>query len=161
MDQLNIVGAGGAMWSLALCALAPTAGIDLMRERRGVASDRLLCSGPGRLCQALGVTREHDGLRIAQDPIAHRDLIPYGIGLKAAYSGLVFWYQLTEGVPFMWIPFAWVDVVFLLLGYGTKVGLAPLPDTIDAGAGAPEVYRFVAGLAAACRSAARHRAGRK
>ena len=54
-------------------------------------------------------------LRIAQDPIAHRDLIPYGIGLKAAYSGLVFWYQFSGGVPFMWIPFAWVDLVFLLL----------------------------------------------
>jgi hypothetical protein len=54
-------------------------------------------------------------LRIAQDPIAHRELIPYGIGLKAAYSGLVFWYQLTAGVPFMWIPFAWADVAFLLL----------------------------------------------
>jgi hypothetical protein len=53
-------------------------------------------------------------LRIAQDPLAHRELIPYGIGLKVAYSGLVFWYQLTEGVPFMWIPFAWADLVFLL-----------------------------------------------
>jgi hypothetical protein len=54
-------------------------------------------------------------LRIAQDPIAHRDLIPYGIGLKVAYSGLVFWYQFSEGVPGMWIPWAWVDVVFLVL----------------------------------------------
>ena len=54
-------------------------------------------------------------LRIARDPVANRDLIPYGMGLKAAYSGLVFWYQLTAGVPAMWIPWAWLDLVFLVL----------------------------------------------
>jgi hypothetical protein len=52
-------------------------------------------------------------LRIARDPDANRDLIAYGIGLKAAYSGLVFWYQFTTGVPAMWIPFAWLDLLFL------------------------------------------------
>lgn len=52
-------------------------------------------------------------LRISRDPVRHRDLIPYGAGLKAAYSGTVFSYQLTTGVPFMWIPFAWLDVAFL------------------------------------------------
>lgn len=54
-------------------------------------------------------------LRIAQDPDGNRELIAYGMGLKVAYSGLVFWYQLTAGVPFMWIPWAWIDVVFLIL----------------------------------------------
>ena len=49
-------------------ALAPTAGIELMRERRGVASERLLCSGPGRLCQALAVTHAHNGLRLDRRP---------------------------------------------------------------------------------------------
>jgi hypothetical protein len=52
-------------------------------------------------------------LRISRNPVAHRGLIPYGAGLKAAYSGTVFWYQLTTGVPFMWIPFAWLDLAFL------------------------------------------------
>ena len=49
-------------------ALAPTAGIDLMRERRGVDSERLLCSGPGRLGQALGITHAHNGLRLDRRP---------------------------------------------------------------------------------------------
>ena len=52
-------------------------------------------------------------LRIARDPVGNRDLIPYGMGLKVAYCGLVFWYQATAGIPFMWVPFAWLDVAFL------------------------------------------------
>jgi len=49
-------------------ALEPTHGLETMRERRGLADPRLLCSGPGRLCQALGITREHDGLRLDGPP---------------------------------------------------------------------------------------------
>jgi DNA-3-methyladenine glycosylase len=49
-------------------ALRPTAGLERMRERRGVESDRALCSGPGKLCQALAVTREHDGLPLDEPP---------------------------------------------------------------------------------------------
>jgi DNA-3-methyladenine glycosylase len=44
-------------------ALEPIHGVDVMRGRRGVRADRALCSGPGKLCQALGVTRDHDGRR--------------------------------------------------------------------------------------------------
>ena len=43
-------------------ALEPLEGIDIMRERRGLDTLRLLCAGPGRVCQALGITGEHDGL---------------------------------------------------------------------------------------------------
>jgi DNA-3-methyladenine glycosylase len=39
-----------------------------MRARRGLADPRLLCAGPGRLCQALAVTREHDGLSLDEPP---------------------------------------------------------------------------------------------
>ena len=49
-------------------ALEPTRGIERMRERRGVDDLRLLCSGPGRLCQALGVTGAHNGLRLDRKP---------------------------------------------------------------------------------------------
>ena len=49
-------------------ALEPTEGLAAMRERRGVDDARLLCSGPGRLCQALGVTRALDGLPLDAPP---------------------------------------------------------------------------------------------
>lgn len=45
-----------------LRALEPTAGLDEMRVRRGVQDDRVLCSGPGKLTQALGITSTDDGL---------------------------------------------------------------------------------------------------
>jgi DNA-3-methyladenine glycosylase len=43
-----------------------------MRERRGLDDARLLCAGPGRLCQALGITREHDGLALDAPPFELR-----------------------------------------------------------------------------------------
>jgi DNA-3-methyladenine glycosylase len=51
-------------------ALEPVAGLDQMRARRGVDSERLLCSGPGKLCQALGVSRLHNGVALALPPFA-------------------------------------------------------------------------------------------
>ena len=54
-------------------ALEPTAGIELMRTRRGAAELRLLCSGPGRLCQALGVTGALDGLPLDAPPFVFVD----------------------------------------------------------------------------------------
>jgi DNA-3-methyladenine glycosylase len=56
-----------------LRALEPSSGLDVMRARRGLDDPRLLCSGPGRLCQALGVTREHDGLRVDRPPFELRE----------------------------------------------------------------------------------------
>jgi DNA-3-methyladenine glycosylase len=49
-------------------ALEPTHGLDVMRARRGLSAERSLCSGPGKLCQALGVTRDHNGLPFDEPP---------------------------------------------------------------------------------------------
>jgi hypothetical protein len=53
--------------------------------------------------------------RIAGDAVKFRVLIPFGIGLKIAYCGTVFWYDSTAGIPSMWMPWAWADLVFLAL----------------------------------------------
>jgi hypothetical protein len=53
--------------------------------------------------------------RIAMDPAANRDLILYGCGLKFSYCSLAFWYMFTTGIPSMWVPWAYADLVFLLL----------------------------------------------
>ena len=49
-------------------AIEPLAGLERMRERRGLDAERLLCSGPGKLCQALGVSRSHNALALALPP---------------------------------------------------------------------------------------------
>jgi len=54
-------------------ALEPTAGLVAMAGRRGLSDPRALCSGPGKLCQALAVTREHDGLALDRPPLELRE----------------------------------------------------------------------------------------
>jgi DNA-3-methyladenine glycosylase len=68
---LGFGGEGGGSGGVGLIrALAPTHGLAAMRRRRGVADERLLCSGPGRLCQALGITNAQYGLALDQPPFA-------------------------------------------------------------------------------------------
>jgi DNA-3-methyladenine glycosylase len=51
-------------------ALEPVAGIDLMRRRRGsTRKDVDLTNGPGKLCQALGITGALDGVRLDRGPL--------------------------------------------------------------------------------------------
>jgi DNA-3-methyladenine glycosylase len=59
---MNVVtGGAGEGSAVLLRAAEPLEGLDEMRARRGVGDPRSLCSGPGRLCQALGVDRADNG----------------------------------------------------------------------------------------------------
>jgi DNA-3-methyladenine glycosylase len=70
---LNFVcGAPGRAEAVLIRALLPEHGLDAMRTRRGVEADRALCSGPGKLCQALAITREQDGLPLDEAPFELR-----------------------------------------------------------------------------------------
>ena len=68
---VNVVcGPAGVGAAVLIRALEPLTGLDTMRERRGGVRERVLCAGPGRLCQALGITGAHDGNAIAEYPFA-------------------------------------------------------------------------------------------
>jgi DNA-3-methyladenine glycosylase len=60
----------GSAAAVLIRALEPTEGLPLMRRRRGLSDPRLLCSGPGRLCEALRVTAAHNGLALDAPPFA-------------------------------------------------------------------------------------------
>jgi DNA-3-methyladenine glycosylase len=71
---LNLVCAPeGRAEAVLVRALEPTAGIDAMRDRRGLDDVRALCSGPGKLCESLGVTGHHDGLPLDEPPFELRE----------------------------------------------------------------------------------------
>jgi DNA-3-methyladenine glycosylase len=58
----------GSAAAVLIRAVEPTVGLARMRRRRGVSDVRLLCSGPGRVCQALGITRADNGLALDEPP---------------------------------------------------------------------------------------------
>jgi DNA-3-methyladenine glycosylase len=58
----------GVASAVLIRALEPTHGLEQMRRRRGLENPRQLCAGPGRLCQALAITREQDGLALDEPP---------------------------------------------------------------------------------------------
>jgi DNA-3-methyladenine glycosylase len=60
--------AEGSASAVLIRALAPTEGLAAMRRRRGLKDERLLCAGPGRVCEALGITGAHGGLALDKPP---------------------------------------------------------------------------------------------
>lgn len=84
-----VTGSGSAVL---LRALEPIEGLEVMATRRGVDDLRLLCAGPGRLCQALGITLSQDGrdltgpsgLWIADGPSPRRVLRTARVGIGVA-----------------------------------------------------------------------------
>jgi DNA-3-methyladenine glycosylase len=66
---LNFVCGAEPLGSAVLIrAIEPTSGLDAMRARRSLEDERRLCAGPGRLCQALGLSRAQDGLPLDRPP---------------------------------------------------------------------------------------------
>jgi len=101
----------GVAEAILLRAVEPLQGLDLMRARRRVDDDRLLCAGPGRLCQAFGLDRTRDGadlrtspLRIVRDsPVpARRIAVTPRIGVN---GDLRPWRYIVAASPFLSRPF--------------------------------------------------------
>jgi DNA-3-methyladenine glycosylase len=62
----------GSASAVLIRALEPTAGLPAMRRRRGVQDERMLCSGPGKLGEALAITRAQNGLALDKPPFELR-----------------------------------------------------------------------------------------
>jgi DNA-3-methyladenine glycosylase len=62
----------GSASAVLIRAIKPAEGIAAMRRRRGLKDERLLCSGPGRVCQALGITHAQNALALDREPFELR-----------------------------------------------------------------------------------------
>ncbi len=73
-----------------LRALEPTIGVDLMRRRRGVHALKDLCSGPGKICKALGLTLADNGISLLEPPLyACRVPVPERVGASVPDAHIV------------------------------------------------------------------------
>ncbi len=101
---LNLVCRPGS--AVLIRALEPTVGIADMQARRALENMRLLCSGPGRLCQALGVTDALDGRPVDRQPF-HLELrtapAKVGSGVRIGITKAVDlpWRFGLQGSPFL------------------------------------------------------------
>jgi DNA-3-methyladenine glycosylase len=62
----------GSASAVLMRAIEPTHGLAIMRRRRGLDNEQDLCSGPGKLCSALGITMRHNGLPLNRPPFELR-----------------------------------------------------------------------------------------
>ncbi len=62
----------GSAGAVLIRAIEPLEGLAKMRRRRGAMDERLLCAGPGRVCEALGITRAHNGMPLDAPPFELR-----------------------------------------------------------------------------------------
>jgi DNA-3-methyladenine glycosylase len=100
----------GSASAVLIRALQPTAGMVTMRRRRRVKEERLLCSGPGRLCQALGVTGDDNGraLELPQFELRARASEPeIAVGPRIGISRAIEhpWRYGLNASPFLSRPF--------------------------------------------------------
>ena len=101
----------GSASAVLIRALEPTAGLAVMRRRRGTADERLLCSGPGRVCAALGVTGAHNGLALDAPPFeifARTDAVEVVAGPRIGITKAADkpWRYGVKGSRFLSKPFA-------------------------------------------------------
>ena len=102
-------GAGSAS-AVLIRALQPTAGIAAMRRRRELKDERLLCSGPGRLTQALAITHAQNGLALDHAPFAlfapaGRVEVAIGIRIGLTKATDLPWRYGLKGSAFLSKPF--------------------------------------------------------
>ncbi len=106
-----VCGPVGEASAVLLRALEPTRGLEEMQLRRGVDDPRLLCSGPGRLCQALGITGEDDGARIDRPPFVLEPRsgevdVAVGVRIGITKAAEQPWRYGLAGSPYLSRPFS-------------------------------------------------------
>jgi DNA-3-methyladenine glycosylase len=100
----------GSASAVLIRALEPTHGIPAMRRRRGLRDERALCSGPGKLCEALGITIKQSELPLDQPPIAlyartEKPEIVMGIRIGITKAVELPWRYGLKGSRFLSKPF--------------------------------------------------------
>jgi DNA-3-methyladenine glycosylase len=100
----------GSASAILIRAIEPVEGLAQMRRRRGVSDERLLCSGPGRLCQALGINLKQNGIPLDRSPFelhAPVDKVEVAVGQRIGISKAAElpWRYGLAGSPFLSKPF--------------------------------------------------------
>ena len=100
----------GSASAVLIRALQPTTGLAAMRRRRSVSDERALCSGPGKLCQALAVSDAHNGLALDRPPFelrARAERVEIAVGTRIGITKAVEkpWRYGLKGSRFLSKPF--------------------------------------------------------